>query len=66
MSDARRLKVLEAENARLKKLLAETILKNEVTKEAQKKWYPRQRSVSWCGGRGREDCRRDAAWRLSG
>ena len=34
MSDARRLKVLEAENARLKKLLAETMLENEVTKEA--------------------------------
>jgi putative transposase len=34
VSDARRLKVLEAENARLKKLLAETMLENEVTKEA--------------------------------
>ena len=39
MSDARRLKALEAENARLKKLLAETMLENEVTKEAlRKKW----------------------------
>ena len=39
VSDARRLKVLEAENARLKKLLAETMLENEVTKEAlRKKW----------------------------
>ena len=37
MSDARRLKVLEAENARLKKLLAETMLENEVTKEALRK-----------------------------
>jgi putative transposase len=39
VSDARRLKALEAENAKLKKLLAETLLENEVTKEAlRKKW----------------------------
>jgi putative transposase len=39
ISDARRLKVLESENAKLKKLLAETLLENEVTKEAlRKKW----------------------------
>ena len=39
VSDARRLKVLEAENAKLKKLLAEAMLENEVTKEAlRKKW----------------------------
>ena len=39
VSDARRLKALEAENARLKKLLAESMLENEVTKEAlRKKW----------------------------
>ena len=39
VSDARRLKALEADNARLKKLLAETMLENEVTKEAlRKKW----------------------------
>lgn len=39
VSDARRLKALEAENTRLKKLLAETMLENEVTKEAlRKKW----------------------------
>ena len=31
VSDARRLKALEAENARLKKLLAESMLENEVT-----------------------------------
>ena len=37
VSDARRLKALEAENARLKKLLAETMLENEVTKEALRK-----------------------------
>jgi putative transposase len=39
VSDAKRLKALEAENARLKKLLAESLLENEVTKEAlRKKW----------------------------
>ena len=35
--DAKRLKVLETENARLKKLLAETLLENEMTKEALQK-----------------------------
>lgn len=39
VSDAKRLKELEAENVRLKKLLAESLLENEVTKEAlRKKW----------------------------
>jgi putative transposase len=39
VSDAKRLKLLEAENARLKKLLAESMLENEVTREAlRKKW----------------------------
>jgi putative transposase len=39
VSDAKRLKALEAENARLKKLLAETMLENEVAREAlRKKW----------------------------
>ncbi len=39
VSDAKRLKELEAENTRLKRLLAETLLENEVTKEAlRKKW----------------------------
>ena len=33
VSDAKRLKALEAENTRLKKLLAEAVLENEVTKE---------------------------------
>jgi len=37
VSDARRLKALEAENSRLKKLLAETMLENEVAKEALRK-----------------------------
>ena len=39
ISDAKRLKGLEVENARLKKLLADALLENEVTKEAlRKKW----------------------------
>jgi len=39
VSDAKRLKELETENIRLKRLLAESILENEVTKEAlRKKW----------------------------
>lgn len=39
VSDAKRLKMLETENARLKKLLAESMLENEVTREALgKKW----------------------------
>ena len=39
VSDAKRLRELEAENSRLKRLLAETMLENEVTKEAlRKKW----------------------------
>lgn len=37
VSDAKRLKSLEAENARLKKLLAESMLENEVTREALRK-----------------------------
>ena len=37
--DAKRLKELAAENGRLKKLLAESLLENEVTQEAlRKKW----------------------------
>ena len=39
VSDAKRLKALEVENAKLKKLLAEALLENEVTQEAlRKKW----------------------------
>jgi putative transposase len=39
VSDAKRLKELEIENARLKKLLAESLLENEVAREAlRKKW----------------------------
>lgn len=39
VSDAKHLKELETENGLLKRLLAEAILENEVTKEAsRKKW----------------------------
>ena len=39
VSDAKRLKALESENARLKKLLAESMLENELSREAlRKKW----------------------------
>lgn len=39
VSDAKRLKALESENAKLKKLLAESMLENEVAREAlRKKW----------------------------
>ena len=39
VSDAKRLKALEAENARLKKLPAESMLENEVTREGlRNKW----------------------------
>ena len=37
--EAKRLKGLEAENARLKKLLAESMLENEVTREALRKKF---------------------------
>jgi len=39
VADAKRLKALEAENARLKKLLAEAMLEQEATREVlRKKW----------------------------
>jgi putative transposase len=39
VSDAKRLKELEIENARLKKLLADALLENEVTREVLRKMY---------------------------
>lgn len=39
VSDAKRLKELEIENTRLKKLLADSLLENEITREAlRRKW----------------------------
>jgi putative transposase len=47
--DAKCLKELETENGRLKKLLAEQVLENEVIKDAlRKKWSAHQRDASWC------------------
>lgn len=37
VSDAKRLKELESENARLKKMIAESMLEIEVTREALRK-----------------------------
>jgi len=39
VSDAKRLKALEIENARLKKLLAESLLENEITREVLRKKF---------------------------
>lgn len=50
VADAKRLKALEVENARLKKLLAESMLEVEVTREVlRKKWWPHQHVARWCG-----------------
>lgn len=47
--DAKRLKELETENGRLKKLLAEQVLENEVIKEVlRKKWGAHRLGVSRC------------------
>lgn len=50
VSDAKRLKGLETENGRLRRLLANAMVENEVIKEAlQKKWCPHRPDASWCG-----------------
>ena len=38
LADARRFKELEKENTELKKMLAESLLKNRVLEEVKKKW----------------------------
>ena len=51
VSDAKRLKALEQENGRLKKLLAEALLEQAVTQEAlRKKWYAHRLVGRWCAG----------------
>ena len=51
VSDAKRLKALEQENARLKKLLAEALLAQAVTQEVlRKKWYAHRLVGRWCAG----------------
>lgn len=55
VSDAGRLKSLESENARLKKLLAEPMLENEATRDAlQKKALSAaaRRELQWMKGKG--------------
>ena len=48
--DAKRLKELETEAGRLKKLLAESQLEIEVTREVlRKKWWPPRFDGRWCG-----------------
>ena len=49
VSDSKPLKELEAENARLKRLLAGSMLENEVTQEAlKKKWCAHRPDVNCC------------------
>lgn len=58
VSDAVRLRELERENARLKKLVAERDLEIEVMKEiAAKKWEAPLPDASRCAMRFREGCR---------
>lgn len=46
---AERVKELETENGRLKRLLAEAMLENKVTKEAlRKKWRAHLHGATWC------------------
>lgn len=63
VSDAKRLKALESENARLKKMLAETLLENEVTKEVLRK--SDDRTSSSRGGADHERPRNDGAARTA-
>jgi len=59
VSDAKGLKLPEAENSRLTKLLAESMLENEVTRDVRRKrWWSHRRIASWCG---RSPCRMTSA-----
>jgi putative transposase len=50
VSDAKRLRALETENARPKRLLAESMLEIEVTREVlRKEFWPHRASACWCG-----------------
>ena len=50
VSDAKRLKELDTENGRRKKLLAESQLEIEVTREVlRKNWCPHRCDGRWCG-----------------
>lgn len=63
--DAKRLKDLEAENTRLKKLLAEQMFENDVIKDAlRKKWRPHRRAGCWCGAWSRKGSASGVRWWL--
>ena len=47
-SDAKRLKALESENARLKTLLAEQLLENEVISDVLRKTTVGAPAANWC------------------
>jgi len=50
-SNAKRLKALELENARLERLLAEALLEQAVTREGLRKtWSAHQLVGRWCAG----------------
>ena len=64
VSDAKRLKELEIENTRLKKLLADALLENEVTREVlRKKWEPHWLAARWCGRWSRGGSASGGRWR---
>lgn len=49
VTEAKRLKELETENARHKKLLAESMLEIEVKREVlRRKWWPHRPDGRWC------------------
>src|ERR1700730_7876480 len=64
VSDAKRLKELESENGRLKKLLADSLLENEVTREVLRKNGDRTSTAR--GGAGDGDARVKRAPGLDG
>ena len=66
VSDARRLKKLETENTRLKKLLVEAMLENEVTREALKKSGEGAGTPRTGGPHGGSRVERTAALRVVG
>ena len=50
VSDAKRLNERESEHARLKRLLADAMLENEVTREAlRRQWLRHRHAANWCG-----------------
>lgn len=61
--DAKRLKELEAENSRLKKLLAEQVFEYDLIKDALRKmWRLHRLDASWCGIWWRRDSASGDRW----